>query len=94
MRPSHRFLAAISRSQPSKLKKPSISLDHFIQRQRVLSLWREIVRALISPLTSLIARAIYETNRYAQRSLLHQHGWSCTDMHVMSSSVIVEYRMW
>ncbi|KAJ6180528.1 hypothetical protein N7519_010989 [Penicillium mononematosum] len=47
MRPSHRFLAAISRSQPSKLKKPSISLDHFIQRQRVLSLWREIMRALI-----------------------------------------------
>ncbi|CAI7639865.1 unnamed protein product [Penicillium discolor] len=47
MRPSPRFLAAISRSQPSKLKKPSISLDHFIQRQRVLSLWREIVRALI-----------------------------------------------
>ncbi|KAJ5280762.1 hypothetical protein N7478_006134 [Penicillium angulare] len=32
--------------QPSKLKKPAISLDHFIQRQRVLALWREIVRAL------------------------------------------------
>ncbi|OQE11586.1 hypothetical protein PENVUL_c002G01823 [Penicillium vulpinum] len=47
MRPSPQFLAAVSRSQPSKLKKPSISLDHFIQRQRVLSLWREIVRALI-----------------------------------------------
>ncbi|CAI7584167.1 unnamed protein product [Penicillium viridicatum] len=28
MHPSPRFLAAISRSQPSKLKKPSISLDH------------------------------------------------------------------
>ncbi|KAJ5108102.1 hypothetical protein N7456_004777 [Penicillium angulare] len=46
MRPSITALAAISRSQPSKLKKPAISLDHFIQRQRVLALWREIVRAL------------------------------------------------
>ncbi|KAJ5860882.1 Complex 1 LYR protein [Penicillium soppii] len=47
MRPSPHFLAAVARSRPSKLKKPSISLDHFIQRQRVLSFWREITRALI-----------------------------------------------
>lgn len=33
MRPSPRFLAAISRSQPSKLKKPSISLDHVSNHQ-------------------------------------------------------------
>ncbi|KAJ5389577.1 uncharacterized protein N7496_000645 [Penicillium cataractarum] len=46
MRQSLSLLAAISRTQPSKLKKPAVSLDHFIQRQRVLSLWREIVRAL------------------------------------------------
>ncbi|KAJ5473456.1 hypothetical protein N7475_003022 [Penicillium sp. IBT 31633x] len=47
MRSSPHFLAAVARSRPSKLKKPSISLDHFIQRQRVLSFWREIVRSLI-----------------------------------------------
>ncbi|KAJ5791601.1 uncharacterized protein N7518_008612 [Penicillium psychrosexuale] len=47
MRSSLRFLAAVSHTRPSKLKKPSISLDHFIQRQRVLSFWREIMRALI-----------------------------------------------
>ncbi|CAG7918133.1 unnamed protein product [Penicillium olsonii] len=46
MRPSH-FLAAVARTRPSTLKKPAVSLDHFIQRQRVLSFWREIVRALI-----------------------------------------------
>ncbi|KAJ5631480.1 uncharacterized protein N7484_011580 [Penicillium longicatenatum] len=46
MRSSLISLAAVARSQPSRLKKPSISLDHFIQRQRVLALWREIVRAL------------------------------------------------
>ncbi|PLB38718.1 LYR motif-containing protein 2 [Aspergillus candidus] len=46
MRQGMRFLAAVSRGQPSKLKKPAVSLDHFIQRQRVLGLWREIVRAL------------------------------------------------
>ncbi|OJJ41049.1 hypothetical protein ASPWEDRAFT_242207 [Aspergillus wentii DTO 134E9] len=46
MRSSLKLLASISRSQPSKLKKPAVSLDHFIQRQRVLGLWREIVRAL------------------------------------------------
>ncbi|KAJ5964379.1 uncharacterized protein N7479_004255 [Penicillium vulpinum] len=61
MRPSPQFLAAVSRSQPSKLKKPSISLDHFIQRQRVLSLWREIVRALIST--------------YAYPNSRTMHGW-------------------
>ncbi|KAJ5175235.1 uncharacterized protein N7482_001112 [Penicillium canariense] len=46
MRQSLSLLAAVSRNQPSKLKKPAISLDHFIQRQRVLAFWREIVRAL------------------------------------------------
>ncbi|KAJ5675589.1 hypothetical protein N7462_008486 [Penicillium macrosclerotiorum] len=53
MRKSLSLLAAISRSQPSKLKRPAISLDHFIQRQRVIALWREIVRALNSTLASL-----------------------------------------
>ncbi|KAL5359172.1 complex 1 protein-domain-containing protein [Aspergillus floccosus] len=46
MRSSLSLLATVSRGQPSKLRKPAISLDHFIQRQRVLALWREIVRAL------------------------------------------------
>ncbi|RAL15932.1 LYR motif-containing protein 2 [Aspergillus homomorphus CBS 101889] len=46
MRTSLQLLASISRSQPSKLRKPTVGLDHFIQRQRVIALWREIVRAL------------------------------------------------
>jgi Complex 1 protein (LYR family) len=29
----------------SRFQKAPLSLDHFLQRQRVLSLWREIVRA-------------------------------------------------
>ncbi|KAE8355606.1 complex 1 protein-domain-containing protein [Aspergillus coremiiformis] len=46
MRSSLELLASVSRNQPSKLRKPAISLDHFLQRQRVLGLWRDIVRAL------------------------------------------------
>ncbi|RAH51358.1 LYR motif-containing protein 2 [Aspergillus brunneoviolaceus CBS 621.78] len=48
MRTTLRLLASISQNQSSKLKKPTIGLDHFIQRQRVLAFWREIVRALNS----------------------------------------------
>lgn len=29
----------------SKRKKPALSLDQFLQRQRVLGLWRDVVRA-------------------------------------------------
>ncbi|KAJ5747881.1 uncharacterized protein N7511_009577 [Penicillium nucicola] len=29
MRPSLQFLAAVSRSQPSRLKKPAVGLDHY-----------------------------------------------------------------
>ncbi|OGE51897.1 hypothetical protein PENARI_c012G11541 [Penicillium arizonense] len=46
MRSTPGFLAAVSRSQPSRLKKPAVGLDHFIQRGRVLAFWREVVRAL------------------------------------------------
>ncbi|KAJ0419288.1 complex 1 protein-domain-containing protein [Aspergillus carlsbadensis] len=45
MRSSLKLLAAVNPTR-SKLRKPTISLDHFIQRQRVIALWREIVRAL------------------------------------------------
>ncbi|KAJ5778187.1 hypothetical protein N7520_001433 [Penicillium odoratum] len=62
MRSSLNLFAAVARSQPSKLKKPAISLDHFIQRQRVLALWREIVRALNSTrLASSSLKAIHGT---------------------------------
>lgn len=30
----------------SRFRQPPLSLDHFLQRQRVLSLWREIMRAI------------------------------------------------
>ncbi|KAJ5408984.1 hypothetical protein N7509_002867 [Penicillium cosmopolitanum] len=46
MRQSLSLLAAVSRRPASKLRNPAVSLDHFIQRQRTLTFWREIVRAL------------------------------------------------
>ncbi|KAJ5788290.1 Complex 1 LYR protein [Penicillium paradoxum] len=73
MRPSPHFLAAVARSQPSKLKKPAIGLDHFIQRQRVLSLWREIVRALIKIPPSSTRT---ELHRYARDEFERQRGVS------------------
>ncbi|KAJ5935232.1 hypothetical protein N7466_004779 [Penicillium verhagenii] len=63
MRPSLSLLAAVSRSQPSRLKKPAISLDHFIQRQRVLALWREIVRALNSKLLASVSSSVIHGTR-------------------------------
>ncbi|KAJ5812086.1 hypothetical protein N7474_008387 [Penicillium riverlandense] len=53
MRSSLSLLAAVSRGQASRLRKPTVSLDHFIQRQRVLALWRDIVRAVNSKLIPL-----------------------------------------
>ncbi len=56
MRPSLRLFACptsrtatatAASSQPTRSRKPPpLSLDHFIQRQRVLSLWRTILRSL------------------------------------------------
>lgn len=50
MRPGLRLFAISSASKPvsSRLrnKPPPPSLEHFVQRQRVLSLWRSILRSL------------------------------------------------
>lgn len=55
MRSTLGFFATISRSLPTgphipqrslRSHKPALSLEHFLQRQRVLSLWRSVVRAL------------------------------------------------
>jgi hypothetical protein len=52
MRNTLRLFAPVSsslraRSLPArKVRKPPLSLDHFLQRQRVISLWRSVVRAL------------------------------------------------
>lgn len=47
MRPSFRLLASpAAASQPRTKKPPPLSLDQFIQRQRVLGLWRTILRKL------------------------------------------------
>jgi len=58
-------------STSSKLREPALGLDQFIQRQRVLSLWREIVRATnqIPPSQTRhelrrYARAEFERNRH------------------------------
>ncbi|KAF2854482.1 hypothetical protein T440DRAFT_514392 [Plenodomus tracheiphilus IPT5] len=43
-----RRYATIANKPPSRLKargKTPVGLDHFIQRQRALALWREIVRS-------------------------------------------------
>jgi hypothetical protein len=47
MRHTLRLLATISSSTArSRASKPTLSLEHFLQRQRAISLWRSIVRAL------------------------------------------------
>src|SRR2546421_2117158 len=52
MRKTFRLLARVSSSLPvrppqaRRAGKPTLSLEHFVQRQRVLSLWRSIVRTL------------------------------------------------
>jgi len=40
------LLAVAVKGQTPMLRKPALGLDHFLQRQRVLSFWREIVRAV------------------------------------------------
>ncbi|KAF2499835.1 hypothetical protein BU16DRAFT_524276 [Lophium mytilinum] len=40
-----RTYASAAIKRPSRLKGPAVDLDHFIQRQRALALWRGIVRA-------------------------------------------------
>ena len=60
-----------TRLRPSTRLAPStLSLDHFLQRQRALSLWREILRAtgqVSSPNTAkelrMFARSEFERNR-------------------------------
>lgn len=47
MRSSLRLLASpAAASRPRTKKPPPLSFDHFIQRQRVLGLWRTILRSL------------------------------------------------
>ena len=53
MRPSPRLFASVTKpnSRPpksalSKSRTPPLSLDHFLQRQRVISLYRSIIRSL------------------------------------------------
>ena len=51
MRPSLLQLASIAKRSPgpskSRLRKPApLSLDHFIQRQRVIHLYRDIIRSV------------------------------------------------
>ncbi|PSN65540.1 hypothetical protein BS50DRAFT_636303 [Corynespora cassiicola Philippines] len=44
-----RGYASIASKAPSRLRgKNLLSLDHFIQKQRVLALWRDILRATAS----------------------------------------------
>ncbi|KAK7544400.1 uncharacterized protein J3D65DRAFT_663652 [Phyllosticta citribraziliensis] len=43
-----RSYASVSSKLPKPGKGPFLSLDQFLQRQRVISFWREIVRALHS----------------------------------------------
>ncbi|EXJ95808.1 hypothetical protein A1O1_00932 [Capronia coronata CBS 617.96] len=74
MRPSTRFLATTTptRSLKGKPRAPPISLDHFIQRQRVLSLWRTILRAAyrvpkdLRTETLAYARGEFERNRHVE----------------------------
>ena len=51
MRNTLRLLATVSSSVPARpplrrAGKPTLGLENFLQRQRVISLWRSVVRAL------------------------------------------------
>ena len=41
-----RTYATVLNQRPSRLGKPFLGLNHFLQRQRVIALWREIIRAI------------------------------------------------
>ncbi|QVM10152.1 hypothetical protein D8B26_004814 [Coccidioides posadasii str. Silveira] len=75
MRGASFLSAAVAR--PSRLRKPAVSLEHFIQRQRALKLWRDIVRGInkIPPSTTrdelrVFARQEFERNKNV-RDLAH-----------------------
>ena len=69
-----RTYATVLRSKPSRLQsrgKNPIGLDHFIQRQRALALWKDIVRSTASISEESIrqemlhfARAEFEKHRH------------------------------
>ena len=68
---STRTYATVLNQRPSRLGKPILGLDHFLQRQRVIALWREIVRAIykIPALSTRVemrdfAREEFERNRH------------------------------
>ncbi|KIW98692.1 uncharacterized protein Z519_00353 [Cladophialophora bantiana CBS 173.52] len=44
--PSSKAIKSATLSSPRFQKSPPLSLDHFIQRQRVLALYRDILRSL------------------------------------------------
>lgn len=48
MRPSISLYAAVQQPplRPTRLRQPALGLDHFLQRQRVLSLYRTILRTV------------------------------------------------
>ncbi|KAL1961016.1 hypothetical protein VTO42DRAFT_4904 [Malbranchea cinnamomea] len=71
MRRAAALFAAAKPPTRSRLQKPAISLDQFIQRQRAIGLWREIVRAtqkVSNPTTRKelrdYARQEFERNRH------------------------------
>ncbi|NJR31265.1 LYR motif-containing protein [bacterium] len=51
----------------SRFRKPPLSLDHFLLRQRALSLWRDIVRAT-NKIPDSTTRA--EMRQYARQGFL------------------------
>ncbi|KAF3402270.1 hypothetical protein DPV78_004300 [Talaromyces pinophilus] len=60
---SNQSSTSTSTKKGSRLRKPALSLDQFIQRQRVLSFWREIMRAVYS--TSLPKLSSLDEVRWA-----------------------------
>lgn len=68
-----RTFATVLSQRPSRLGKPILGLDHFLQRQRVIALWREIVRAIYKIPASAtrvemrdFAREEFERNRHVE----------------------------
>ncbi|KAF2837033.1 hypothetical protein M501DRAFT_938426 [Patellaria atrata CBS 101060] len=58
-----RTYATASSGNPSRERRKFLSLDHFVQRQRVISLWREILRTIHRIPDSSTRNEMYEYAR-------------------------------
>ncbi|WPG97246.1 Hypothetical protein R9X50_00001800 [Acrodontium crateriforme] len=73
---SKRLYATISSGKSLKGKGPVLSLEHFVQRGRALSLWRSIVRAIrqIPPSDTRVEMRTYARGEFERNKFIHDLG--------------------